>query len=117
MQPRLITLTGTGVATSPVALDYFQNPFSVSVAATVASSTATFGILWTYDFSSVFLVPTWNGATTVPTVWFTSSAFTAGSVAILTFSSPIAAISLQNYTANATSTVQAWIAQATKFPS
>lgn len=110
MQPVMLTVNSTGLG-GPVQLDYMQTPFSVVVSANPSTATAAFTIEHTNDFSSVFMNPTWNGTTAV---WFTSAILTA--LTEMTFSSPVAAVRIQAFTATATSSITAWVAQASMAP-
>lgn len=121
MQPVVVSVTGTG--TSPVIyMDYFQNPFQVSVACIIGAAAGTFSVQHTLDFPLVYS-PTFNGVSgqinnaTATATWFNNSGITAQTTSITgNYAFPVAAIRLNVLNAVATTVVTAIIAQATNAP-
>jgi uncharacterized protein YbbC (DUF1343 family) len=115
MQPIQMTVTGTTGVSAPVRLDYLQNPFSVSVACLVGAAAVTYSIQHTYNFSTVFGLPTWDGSTVV--TWINNLQINGATAnAEAAYSEPVAAVRLNVTGGVATSTVTMIVAQATNAP-
>ena len=119
MQPVQVQVLGTGIST-PIIMDYMQNPFQVSVAVIPTAGTGTIQatVEYTMNFSSVFFNPTWNGTTAT---WFQNSGFiganaTSGLPVSGNFAFPVAAIRLNVSSAVATTAVTMIVAQASEAP-
>ena len=113
MQPVQLTQNGTG-ATRAVAMDYMQNPFQVSLGCVLNAGTAFFSVEHTFDFTSVFNNPTWNGTTAT---WFANTGITGATTNISgNYAFPVAAIRLNIYSTNATGSVTLVITQASEIP-
>jgi hypothetical protein len=114
MQPIQMTVTGTTVSTA-VLPDYMQNPFDLTVACIAGAAAVTFSVEHTFNFSTVFGLPTWDGSTGV--TWFTNASINGATTSIqASYNFPIAALRVRIASAVATSTVTMIVAQATNAP-